>query len=48
MFHHVRPGQGELAHDLGFLAWEAIMLVAGLLLVRSEDQETTAATSGGV
>jgi uncharacterized membrane protein len=48
MFHHVRPGRGELAYNLGFLAWEAIMLVAGLLLMRFGDRETAAATNGGV
>ncbi len=42
--HHVRPGPNELAYDLGFLAWGAIMLVAGLLLMRSGDRETTTAT----
>ncbi|HKH77579.1 MAG TPA: DUF2243 domain-containing protein [Rubrobacteraceae bacterium] len=48
VFHHVRPDPNELAYDLGFLAWEAIMLVAGLLLGRYGDRETAAATSGGV
>lgn len=27
--HHVHPGEHELAWDLGFLAWGAIMLAAG-------------------
>jgi uncharacterized membrane protein len=38
--HHVRddipPGPAKLAWDLGFLAWGAIMLVGGWLLVRAE------------
>lgn len=37
--HHVRqdiaPGAGQLAWDLGFLAWGALMLIVGWLLVRS-------------
>jgi uncharacterized membrane protein len=32
--HHVRPGPGQLAYDLGFLAWGAAMLVVGLLILR--------------
>jgi uncharacterized membrane protein len=37
--HHVRPGSDQLAYDLGFLAWGAAMLVAGVLLLRvSEGQ----------
>ena len=32
--HHVRPGPHELLYDLGFLAWGAVMLVAGILLLR--------------
>ncbi|MEX0763094.1 MAG: DUF2243 domain-containing protein [Dehalococcoidia bacterium] len=33
--HHVRSGPDELAWDLGFLAWGAVMLVVGGLLMRS-------------
>ena len=33
--HHVRPGPDEFLYDLGFLAWGAVMLVAGVALVRS-------------
>ncbi|GGK18365.1 membrane protein [Deinococcus malanensis] len=33
--HHVRPGPGQLAYDLGFLVWGAFMLAAGLRLIRS-------------
>jgi uncharacterized membrane protein len=33
--HHVRPGEYELAYDLGFLALGAILLLAGAALVRS-------------
>ncbi len=34
--HHVRPGPQELWYDVGFLVWGAVMLVAGLFLLRSE------------
>lgn len=34
--HHVRPGPNQLAWDVGFLVWGALMLVAGWLLIRSE------------
>ncbi|THF69734.1 DUF2243 domain-containing protein [Deinococcus sp. Arct2-2] len=27
--HHVRPGPNQLAYDLGFLLWGAVMLVLG-------------------
>jgi uncharacterized membrane protein len=33
--HHVRPGPNQLAYDLSFLAWGAIMLIVGRLLVRT-------------
>ncbi len=42
--HHVRPGPGELAYDLAFLAWGAVMLVAGLLLMRAGGRRTVAAS----
>ncbi len=32
--HHVRPGPDELLYDLGFLAWGAVMLLAGVAFVR--------------
>lgn len=32
--HHVRPGENQLAWDLAFLAWGAVMLVGGWLLAR--------------
>lgn len=32
--HHVRSGPNQLAYDLGFLAWGAIMLVGGWTAVR--------------
>jgi uncharacterized membrane protein len=48
VFHHVRPGPNELLYNLGFLAWGAIMLAAGLLLVRAGDLETATATSSAV
>jgi uncharacterized membrane protein len=34
--HHVRPGPDELLYDLGFLAWGAAMLIAGVLLLRRD------------
>ncbi len=37
--HHVRPGPNQLAWDLGFLVWGAIMLVGGWLLVRQAQQK---------
>lgn len=33
--HHVRPGANELAWDLGFLAWGAVMLAAGIVAIRA-------------
>jgi uncharacterized membrane protein len=33
--HHVRPGPDETLYDLGFLAWGALMLVAGIAAVRT-------------
>jgi uncharacterized membrane protein len=33
--HHVRPGPGELAYDLGFLALGAALLAIGTLMSRS-------------
>lgn len=33
--HHVRPGPNQLAWDLAFLAWGAVMLLAGWGLIRS-------------
>jgi uncharacterized membrane protein len=32
--HHVRPGPDELLYDIGFLVWGALMLGAGLVLMR--------------
>jgi uncharacterized membrane protein len=32
--HHVRPGPNELLYDIGFLAWGAIMLGIGVVLLR--------------
>jgi uncharacterized membrane protein len=32
--HHVRPGPDETLWDVGFLAWGAAMLLAGVVLVR--------------
>ena len=38
--HHVRSGPDQVWWDLGFLAWGAIMLILGLLLMRAGDRET--------
>jgi uncharacterized membrane protein len=32
--HHVRPGPDQLIWDLGFLAWGAVMLVVGAVMLR--------------
>ena len=32
--HHVRPGPDQLLWDVGFLAWGALMLVVGVLILR--------------
>ena len=42
--HHVRSGPNQLAWDLGFLAWGALMLGAGWWLIRAGQAETPAAT----
>lgn len=33
--HHVHPGEGELAWDLGFLAFGLVQLASGWLLIRA-------------
>ncbi|MFC4452998.1 DUF2243 domain-containing protein [Deinococcus sonorensis] len=33
--HHVRPGPNQLAYDLGYLLWGAVMLVIGWALMRN-------------
>lgn len=33
--HHVRPGPFELAYDLAFLVWGALMILGGAWLVRT-------------
>ena len=38
--HHVRSGPDQLWWDLGFLAWGAVMLALGLLLMRAGDRRT--------
>jgi uncharacterized membrane protein len=37
--HHVRPGPNQLAWDIGFLAWGAIMLAGGWMLIRTQPRE---------
>ena len=32
--HHVRAGPNQLAYDLGFLVWGALMLFGGWALIR--------------
>jgi uncharacterized membrane protein len=32
--HHVRPGPDELAYDIGYLVWGAVMLAGGVALLR--------------
>lgn len=39
--HHVRPGPYQLAYDLGFLAWGAIMLLMGWALMRARPEDIT-------
>lgn len=34
--HHVRSGPDELLYDIGFLIWGAVMLVAGIVLLRQD------------
>jgi uncharacterized membrane protein len=41
--HHVKPGPNELAWDLGFLAIGAVLAVAGWILLRAEQQDSTSA-----
>ena len=43
--HHVRSGPNQLAWDLGFLAWGALMVAIGWWLIRSGREETPAATA---
>lgn len=38
--HHVRPGPNELAYDLGFLAFGAILVGVGWLIARSDRPST--------
>ena len=44
--HHVHPGDGQLAWDLGFLAFGLAQIVAGWWLIRSGRADTT--PRGGV
>ncbi len=37
--HHVRPGPNQLAWDVGFLVWGALMLAGGWWLIRSGESE---------
>lgn len=38
--HHVHPGENQLAWDLGFLLFGALLLVVGLTLVRAGREDT--------
>lgn len=40
--HHVHPGEGELAWDLGFVGLGAVLMVVGWALIRSGRGDTTA------
>jgi uncharacterized membrane protein len=40
--HHVRPGPDQLLWDLAFLGWGAVMLVAGVVLLRPGASRRTA------
>ena len=44
--HHVRPGPDELLYDLAFLAWGAVMLVAGIALVRRAGRDASGDRAG--
>lgn len=44
--HHVHPGEGQLAWDLGFIASGLIMIVAGRAAIRAGRADTT--PRGGV
>jgi uncharacterized membrane protein len=46
--HHVRPGPDQLAYDLGFLAWGALMLVVGVVLVRGSWRGQGAGSEAGL
>jgi uncharacterized membrane protein len=46
--HHVRPGPDELAYDLGFLAWGALMLVVGAMLIRASVRDQGAGSEAGL
>jgi uncharacterized membrane protein len=39
--HHVHPGQGELAWDLGFLALGLAQIAIGLAVIRAGRADTT-------
>jgi uncharacterized membrane protein len=39
--HHVHPGEGQLAWDLGFLALAVLQIVAGMALVRAGRADRT-------
>ena len=45
--HHVRPGPDQLVWDLAFLAWGAVMLVAGVVLARRTASGPPTETAGG-
>ncbi len=44
--HHVRPGPGELAWDLGFLIFGALLMGIGTALARDDARWQDAATPG--
>ncbi|WP_281255403.1 DUF2243 domain-containing protein [Cystobacter ferrugineus] len=38
--HHVHPGEGQLAWDMGFLLFGALLIVGGGALVRAGREDT--------
>ncbi|HEU4583193.1 MAG TPA: DUF2243 domain-containing protein [Polyangiaceae bacterium] len=44
--HHVHPGEGQLAWDLGFLALAVLQIVAGMALVRAGRADRTPPGAG--
>jgi uncharacterized membrane protein len=39
--HHVRPGPDEFLYDIGFLAWGAVMLIVGFVMIRGARRNAT-------
>jgi uncharacterized membrane protein len=41
--HHVRPGPDQALWDIGFLAWGALMLIGGWLMIRAQARQAAPA-----